>query len=140
MCPLTAYSINVNRETLKADRDLEFLLNRSGFWVGPKQSVVALDLPSACNLVFCNERDDGEEGIWDKPCDVEMVKNIFPKAESRLHKALDLAAGACYIWKLSDIPELSTWSSENGKIVLIGDAAHAMLPFAAQVRDSRQPK
>ncbi|MEL6921370.1 MAG: FAD-dependent monooxygenase [Pseudomonadota bacterium] len=33
-------------------------------------------------------------------------------------------------WPLKSVPKLKTWI--NGKVVLIGDAAHAMLPFAAQ--------
>ncbi|KAJ3499074.1 hypothetical protein NLG97_g634 [Lecanicillium saksenae] len=132
VCPLTAYSLNVDRDRLKMDKDLNFLLNRSGFWIGPKKSVVGMDLPSTCSLIYCNEKDDGEEGVWDRTFDVEDIKKEFADAEPRLLKALDLADGPCYIWSLSDIPELSTWISSNGKVVLIGDAAHAMLPFAAQ--------
>ncbi|PSK42406.1 Kynurenine 3-monooxygenase [Elsinoe australis] len=32
-------------------------------------------------------------------------------------------------WRLSDLPELPTWSSDDGKVVLLGDAAHASLPY-----------
>ncbi|MCJ1447903.1 MAG: hypothetical protein MMC23_008415 [Stictis urceolatum] len=35
-------------------------------------------------------------------------------------------------WLLADLPPLRRWSSASGKIVLVGDAAHAMLPFLAQ--------
>ncbi|OAA51043.1 Salicylate hydroxylase [Beauveria brongniartii RCEF 3172] len=130
--PLTAYSISVDREKLKSHDDLQFFFNTSGFWMGPKQTVVGVDLRSTCNLVFCTERDDGEEGVWDKPHDVEDVKKQFSNAEPRLHKLMSLASGACFIWQFSDLPELDTWTSRNGRVVLLGDAAHAMLPFAAQ--------
>ncbi|KAH8709500.1 FAD-dependent monooxygenase OpS4 [Beauveria bassiana] len=130
--PLTAYSISVDREKLKKHDELHFFFNRSGFWMGPKQTVVGMDLRSTCNLVFCTERDDGEEGVWDKPHDVEDVKKQFSNAEPRLHKLMSLASGACFIWQFSDLPELNTWTSRNGRVVLLGDAAHAMLPFAAQ--------
>ncbi len=132
--PVTAYSINVDRAKLTEHKDLEFLKNRSGFWVGPNQTVVGVDLHSTCSMVFCTERDDGEEGVWDKTHDVEDVKRQFPNAEPRLHTFLSLARGACYIWRFSDMPELDSWTSTNGRVVLIGDAAHAVLPFAAQVR------
>ncbi|KAJ6785101.1 hypothetical protein PWT90_03558 [Aphanocladium album] len=132
VCALTGYSIDIDRDKLRADKNLEFLLHRSGFWVGPKKSVVGVDLPSVCNLIFCNEEQDREEGSWDRLCDVEGVKGQFPEAESRLHRALELTNGTCYKWNFSDIAELATWSSTNGNVVLIGDAAHAMLPFAAQ--------
>ncbi|KAM3559474.1 hypothetical protein ARSEF4850_004106 [Beauveria asiatica] len=130
--PLAAYSVSVDREKLKEHDDLQFFLNTSGFWMGPKQTVVGMDLRSTCNLVFCTETDDGEEGVWDKPHDVEDVKKQFSNAEPRLHKLMSLASGACFIWKFSDLAELDTWTSRNGRVVLLGDAAHAMLPFAAQ--------
>ncbi|KAM3437397.1 hypothetical protein NHJ13734_004657 [Beauveria thailandica] len=130
--PLAAYSVSVDREKLKEHDDLQFFLNTSGFWMGPKQTVVGVDLGSTCNLVFCTETDDGEEGVWDKPHDVEDVKKQFSNAEPRLHKLMSLASGACFIWQFSDLPELDTWTSRNGRVVLLGDAAHAMLPFAAQ--------
>ncbi|CZR54504.1 uncharacterized protein PAC_04388 [Phialocephala subalpina] len=38
----------------------------------------------------------------------------------------------CKRWKVVEPPELATWSNEKGKCVLIGDAAHAMIPAAAQ--------
>ncbi|KAM3559445.1 hypothetical protein MY1884_003441 [Beauveria asiatica] len=130
--PLAAYSVSVDREKLKEHDDLQFFLNTSGFWMGPKQTVVGMDLRSTCNLVFCTETDDGEEGVWDKPHDVEDVKRQFSNAEPRLHKLMSLASGACFIWQFSDLAELDTWTSRNGRVVLLGDAAHAMLPFAAQ--------
>ena len=32
-------------------------------------------------------------------------------------------------WKLSDLDELPTWSSAEGRVVVIGDAAHAQRPY-----------
>ncbi|KAM3507786.1 hypothetical protein MY10362_001588 [Beauveria mimosiformis] len=130
--PLTAYSVSVDREKLKEHDDLQFFFNTSGLWIGPNQTVVGMDLRSTCHLFFCTERDDGEEGVWDKPHDVEDVKKQFSNAEPRLHKLMSLASGACFKWQFSDLPELDTWTSRNGRVVLLGDAAHAMLPFAAQ--------
>jgi salicylate hydroxylase len=40
---------------------------------------------------------------------------------------------SCLKWQLSELPSLKSWSSANGRVVIIGDAAHAMLPFLAQV-------
>lgn len=38
----------------------------------------------------------------------------------------------CLVWKLVELPALPSWVSKNGNVVVMGDAAHAMLPFAAQ--------
>ena len=34
-------------------------------------------------------------------------------------------------WNIGDLPVLETWRSPNGRVVLAGDAAHAMIPHAA---------
>ena len=36
---------------------------------------------------------------------------------------------ACYRWSLRDLPALSKWT--QGRVALLGDAAHATLPFMA---------
>jgi salicylate hydroxylase len=41
-------------------------------------------------------------------------------------------AQECYVWNFSDLPPLETWSNKKGNIALIGDAAHAMLPYTNQ--------
>ena len=40
---------------------------------------------------------------------------------------------ACLKWQLVELEKIPTWVSSSGKVVLLGDAAHAMLPFLAQV-------
>ena len=32
-------------------------------------------------------------------------------------------------WKLSDLDELPAWTSDNGRVIVIGDAAHAQRPY-----------
>lgn len=37
---------------------------------------------------------------------------------------------SCHKWTLGDLPPLPTFVSPNGKIIVVGDAAHAILPYA----------
>lgn len=37
-----------------------------------------------------------------------------------------------YLWRVSEVSPLPTWVSKSGRVVILGDAAHAMVPFAAQ--------
>ncbi|OAA53000.1 Monooxygenase, FAD-binding protein [Cordyceps fumosorosea ARSEF 2679] len=37
----------------------------------------------------------------------------------------------CLGWKLADIPPLPQWLGKSGRGILMGDAAHAMLPYLA---------
>jgi 2-polyprenyl-6-methoxyphenol hydroxylase-like FAD-dependent oxidoreductase len=38
----------------------------------------------------------------------------------------------CMLWKVAQLPDLETWVSGSGKVVLLGDAAHAMSPHLGQ--------
>lgn len=40
-------------------------------------------------------------------------------------------ANKCDRWKLAEMPDLPRWTSRDGRIALLGDSAHAMLPNAA---------
>lgn len=64
--------------------------------------------------------------------DIEYVRRVFSELDPSLKAYLALALG-CSRWKLSEVPDLPRWVSEGGRIVLLGDAAHGMLPSAAQV-------
>lgn len=136
--PLTAYNINVPRSALAADPELEFLLGHSGGWFGPHRFIMAMDMPDYndySNFCFCSEKGNGKEGEWFIKGDIRSVRAQFSDFEPRIQKILALAdPEACYLWSLSDIPTLETWRSKSGKAILIGDAAHAVLPYAGMVR------
>lgn len=35
---------------------------------------------------------------------------------------------SCMKWKIAELPDLERWSSPSGRIILVGDAAHAFPP------------
>jgi salicylate hydroxylase len=70
-------------------------------------------------------------GKSNEPGDLEEMKAYYAKFDPRISKALSKVS-ECLRWKLEDLPPLPRWVSESGRVVLIGDAAHAMLPYLAQ--------
>lgn len=39
----------------------------------------------------------------------------------------------CFLWKIAHLPKLKSWVSGSGKVAVLGDAAHAMVPHLGAV-------
>jgi len=68
---------------------------------------------------------------WSAPGEANEIKRAF--ASSRWPATARMLVGAVDDWRrwaLFTVPDAGEWS--QGQIALLGDAAHAMLPFAAQ--------
>ncbi|KAE9366341.1 FAD/NAD(P)-binding domain-containing protein [Stipitochalara longipes BDJ] len=110
-------------------------------WWGPGRHLVALPLRQA-NLydmivvfdeVYEGKPDTPLHTNWNSKGDVEHLKNAFADYEPRLRRALDyVPADECRLWNILSLPDLSTWVSPSGQVVILGDAAHAMRPYLAQ--------
>lgn len=135
--PCTAFSINIPRTLLRADPELAMLLETCTSWMGPGRQIVAIDMPDlgdVCNFIMASSHEEGEQGEWDIKGDIGLVRERFAAFEPRVHRYLDLVDPKdVYIWKFSDLPELETWRGQNGKVLLVGDSAHAMLPNSSMV-------
>lgn len=80
------------------------------------------------NIVAAADGDPGGGG-WQTPAEAGEVPRRFPGVCEEL--ASLLAAPAAWLrWPGADLAALPRWS--NGRTALLGDAAHATLPFLAQ--------
>ena len=64
--------------------------------------------------------------------DIDYVRSYFRACDDRLTGLLKLAK-TCDRWRLGELPDLPQHVSECGRLVMLGDSAHAMYPDAAQV-------
>lgn len=96
-------------------------------WLGAKRHAVAYPIRSGqeVNLVLV------ERAASESEADGQTLPRAFSHWNTDL-KDLITAAGEFTPWPLRTTPEGRPWTMGDGRIVLIGDAAHAMLPFAAQ--------
>ncbi|KAM3481235.1 hypothetical protein MY8738_004587 [Beauveria namnaoensis] len=79
--------------------------------------------------------DHGEpsavDSNWNTPADLGELRRLFSDFNSSTRLLLDNIQTA-ERWQIATGAKLETWRSKNGRIVLLGDAAHAMIPHAAQ--------
>ena len=100
-------------------------------WVGPGCHLLAYYIrgEKLVNIVTQEDTDKWVEEGWSTRGDPDEMRVSFPNPEPRLEKLLGLVTD-CSKWGLFTRPLTQNWG--RGRIQLIGDAAHAMLPNAGQ--------
>ncbi|MCW8357157.1 MULTISPECIES: FAD-dependent monooxygenase [Marinomonas] len=100
-------------------------------WAGPGRHFVSYFLRGGqyVNFVAVEERSDWQSESWREEGDVEELKRAFAGWHPEVSDLLT-SATSTFLWALNGRDELPTW--HNGRVVLLGDACHPMLPFMAQ--------
>jgi salicylate hydroxylase len=110
----------------------EYTSRRVQLWMGPEAHLVTYPISGAqqINIVAVMPGTWNRPG-WSAPGETSEIKNAF--ASTRWPGYARMMIGAVDGWRkwaLFTVPEGGEWT--KGAIALLGDAAHAMLPFAAQ--------
>jgi len=110
----------------------EYASCRVQLWMGPEAHLVAYPISGArqINVVAVVPGTWNRPG-WSAPGEICEIKNAF--ASPRWPGTARMMIGAVDDWRkwaLFTMPDGGEWA--DGAIALLGDAAHAMLPFAAQ--------
>lgn len=109
----------------------EYTSARVQLWMGPKAHLVAYPISGArrINVVAIVPGTWNRPG-WSAPGDGNEIKAAFSSRWPATARMLIGAVDEWRRWALFTVPDNGDWS--EGAIALLGDAAHAMLPFAAQ--------
>ena len=99
---------------------------RIDIWAGPNAHVVCYSLKSHFNMVTFTRGQSNES----KPHMVDLIdlRGLLCDWDPRLHKIVEIA-GTALRSSLLENDSLETWVHSHSNFALLGDAAHACLPF-----------
>lgn len=135
-----AYRVLVPAGPLRDDPEMRGLLE-DGFamhWLGPEAHAVGYPLRGGelYNIIIDIThntdvgRPIGDEGWRSQADNTELVKR-FADWCPPVRKLCGLT-GSYLKWKLADFDHLQRWVHSSGKVALLGDACHPMMPYMAQ--------
>jgi len=131
-----AYRILIPGDDLLADPQLSGLITDpcTTSWCGPDVHIVGYPIRNGemYNIVVC-AKSEGEttDEVWVVKGDNRELCERFEKWEPRVQKLCKLTRDFMK-WRLCDLPILTRWVHPSGKVCLLGDSCHPMLPYLAQ--------
>ncbi|KAJ4345823.1 uncharacterized protein N0V89_011958 [Didymosphaeria variabile] len=129
-----AYRLLLNTEDMMKDPELKSFIENPqvNYWMGPDAHAVNYVLRGGklFNMVLLVP-DDMPAGANTVAGNVEEMCALYKDWDPRIPKLLALCESV-FKWRLCIRPNLNpTWSHESGAFTILGDAAHATLPYLA---------
>ncbi|CAE6338712.1 unnamed protein product [Rhizoctonia solani] len=134
-----AYRAIIPATKMRGDPELEALLENPEMtaWMGPGRHIMAYCIRSREEYNMVLIHPDGRDGSapavesWMAEGSVEEMRRDFSGWEPRIQKLIQLIPSTLK-WLLADREPLEKWVHDSGKVVLLGDSCHPMLPYRAQ--------
>ena len=113
----------------RGDAPAELSGDETGLWLGQTGHIVHYPIAKGrqINIVAVQKRRDPVAG-WAEPGNRDELLDSFGRARPPLRKLLETPEN-WLLWSLYDLPAKSM---SRGRVALLGDAAHPVLPFLAQ--------
>jgi salicylate hydroxylase len=106
----------------------------STMWIGSGKHVVvyAISANQRLNFVGCVSKSEDKirdfRESWSLTCDRKELQQEFSDCDELVQKIIKLLPERPSKWLINDRDPLAKWTFMGGKVALLGDAAHAMVP------------
>ncbi|PSK48656.1 Kynurenine 3-monooxygenase [Elsinoe australis] len=131
----TCFRVVIPREKLLADPELAELSRDPNFeqFLGPDHHIIGYNMQreKTFNLLMVIPDDKKMKG-YRAPTNASEVRDAYKGWSPMVQKLLSFLPDEVEKWRLIDLPPISDWVHPDGKMVLLGDAVHATLPYLAQ--------
>ena len=97
-------------------------------WLGPGCLAVFYVLSGTYSLVLTRPTEGEGNFFGPRHVDLADIRAFYARWEPRITALLESASG-CLEWMISEPEELKSWVHPDGRLVLIGDAAHQITPY-----------
>lgn len=117
---------------LAAEPMLDFLIKPASIqaWYGPGSHAVIyqMDRDETLNVVLTLPASTETYTIGPRPADLQVIREYFRTWDPRFQRLISLA-NQVQCWNLFEYGILSNWVHPGGRFILLGDAAHPVLPY-----------
>ena len=119
------------RGLVSRERLPDWPMDRWEMWAGPKKHFLVFPVRHGemVNYVGFVPTDEEMKESWSAPGDPDKLRREFEGWDPRIGRVLE-QVDRCFRWALYDREPLPTWT--KGRLTLLGDAAHPMLPHLGQ--------
>jgi len=129
-----AYRATVPAEKMRSDPGLSWLLEKSGLhcWIGHMRHVMSYFIAggNSFNMVLSHP-ETSDPSTWKQDTALADMRKHFQGWDPRLVKIINMIESTMK-WPLLTGYPLDRWISSSGKVLIIGDAAHAMVPYMSE--------
>jgi len=129
-----AYRTTIPASLLMQDPELREFIEypQMTAWAGPGKCVTGYPIRrKELYYLILVHPDDGSVESWTGQGNVDKMRHEFSNFEPRVRKLISLVKSTLR-WRIADGKPLDTWVHNSGRVVLVGDACHPILPYRAQ--------
>lgn len=129
-----AYRATVDVAKMQGDPDVSWILKKPGLniWIGPERHVMTYTIAAgkSFNMVL-SHIDHSDPSTWKPENAITEMREYFRGWDPQLNKIIHMIDKTLK-WPLLTGSSIDKWVSDSGKLVVLGDAVHAMVPYMSQ--------